>query len=223
MKATATNYTDARKAMVDSQIHPMGVVDETLLEAFLDVPRELFFPEDKRGASYCDEDVEIINGRYLMEPSVFARLVQFADLKADDVILTIGAGLGYNASILSKVASTVIALEEEEELIKKAQVIWDELGYCNIAAALGPLIEGAPVNAPYDTIIFNGAVSSIPQEIKEQLNDGGRLVAVVRATASDVGKATLVERRGDHFSQRVLFDAGTPFLKGFEPKSDFVF
>ncbi len=223
MKATATNYIDARKAMVDSQIHPMGVVDKVLLNAFLDVPRELFFPEDKRGASYCDEDVEIVDGRYLMEPSVFARLVQFSNPKSEDVILNIGAGLGYNASILSKVSSTVIALEEQEELIKKAQIIWDDLGYCNIAAALGPLVEGAPVNAPYDIIIFNGAVASIPQKIKEQLNDGGRLVAVVRETNNAVGKATLVERRGDHFSQRVLFDSGTPFLKGFAPQNDFVF
>ena len=218
------DYVSAREAMIDSQIHPMGVVNEALLEAFARVPREDYFPENKKGISYCDEDVEFATGRFLMEPSVCARLIQAVDPQPHEVALAIGSGAGYTASILSLLTSTVIALEEEKEFIHHAQNVWNRLGYCNIAAAYGPLQQGAPVNAPYDIIIFNGAITEIPREIKEQLADNGRLVAVVRKDSNSIGKATLVQKIGTgSFSERILFDAGTPFLDGFKPRKKFVF
>jgi protein-L-isoaspartate(D-aspartate) O-methyltransferase len=217
-------YAIARQAMINSQIHPMGVVSESLLAAFDTVPREEFVPNDKRGICHCDEDVEIMPGRYLMEPSVFARMVQACKPTADDVALSLGSGVGYNAAILSQLVSTVVALEEDQSLIKQAQASWDKFMYCNIVAVTGELALGAPKNAPYDLIIINGAVAEIPEGIKAQLSVGGRLVALVKKAGQSVAKATLIEQTHDDvFEEQILFDAGTPYLKGFEPKKEFIF
>lgn len=217
-------YNAAREAMIDSQIHPMGVVSEAILEAFANVPREQFVPEEMRGICYCDEDIEIGGGRYLMEPSVFARLLEHADVTSDQVALTIGSGAGYNAAILSLLLSTVVALESEEIFIQQAQSLWDGHSYCNIAGVSGDLCEGAPDSAPYDLIFFNGAVAHVPENIKAQLKVGGNLYAIVKKDGQTIAKATEIKRvQEDVFSERVLFDCGTPYLQGFEPKKEFVF
>lgn len=217
-------YDMAREAMINSQIHPMGVVLEPLLEAFSIVPRESFVPENKKGICYCDEDIEIGKRRYLMEPSVLARLIQEAKPQSHHVALTIGSGAGYSAAILSHLVSTVVALESDDELLAQAQQAWDGLECSNIASLSGDVANGAPDHAPFDLIIFNGAVCSVPNDIKAQLNIGGRLLAIIKPANQPIAKATLVERIDeDSFSDRVLFDAGTPYLTEFMPKKEFVF
>lgn len=224
---TASNldhFLTARQAMVDSQIHPMGVMSAELLAAFSAIPRQDFVPEEMQRICYCDEDIQIAQGRYLMEPAVLARMIQALEPSAEHVALTIGSGAGYNAAILSHLVSTVVALEEERALIDQAQASWDKLFYCNIVGVIGQQNEGAPVNAPYDIIIINGAVAKIPEDIKQQLNIGGRLVAPVKAAGQAMAKVTLVERvKENQFIETVLFSAGTPYLKGFEPKEEFIF
>lgn len=217
-------FYNARKAMIDSQIHPMGVVSEKLLKAFMTVPREYFVPLEKQHICYCDEDLEIGGGRYLLEPSVLARMIQPLEPEPHHVALTIGSGIGYNAAILSQLVMTVVAQEEDRELVEQAQTAWDKLSYCNIAGVTGPQTKGVPHNAPYDIIIINGAVAEIPTVLKEQLNIGGRLVAPVKKNGHRIAKVTLVERVKENiFSETILFDAGTPYLKGFMPKKEFVF
>lgn len=218
------DFNQVRQSMIDSQIHPMGVISEPILETFEKVPREEFVPEGQKGICYIDEDLKISDDRYLMEPSVLARLIQAAEPTKDDVALTIGSGIGYNAAILSHLVSTVVALEEDQDLIDRAQASWDKLSYCNIAGVRGDLTKGVADNAPYNIIIINGAVAEIPQTLKEQLSMGGRLVALVKKAGQNVAKATLVRRGAkDSFSETILFDAGTPYLKGFEPVKEFIF
>jgi len=217
-------FEKARQAMIDSQIHPMGVVSPWVLNAFDTVPREQFVPEEMQGICYCDEDLEIGGGRYLMEPSVFARLLEHADLQKDQVALTIGSGAGYSAAILSLLVSTVVAVESEEIFVQQAQSVWDKHSYCNIAGVSGALEVGAPDSAPYDTILFNGAVAQVPESIKSQLKVGGSLFALIKKAGQSVAKATEIKRISDNdYSDHVLFDSGTPYLQGFEPKKEFVF
>lgn len=224
MNNKAKHYEDARQCMIESQIHPMGVVSEALLKAFSIVPREEFVPENQKGICYCDEDLEVSNGRFLMEPSVLARLIQAADLQPDDVVLSVGTTMGYNAAILSQLVTTVVAIEEDNTLMASAQAAWDKLSYCNIASVSSPLYNGAAEHAPYDVILINGAVAEISDDIKSQLKVGGRLVTVIKKPQQTMGKAIIIEHiEQDMFSSRVLFDAGTPYLKGFEPKKEFVF
>lgn len=224
MPNTMQQYEAARTAMIDSQIHPMGVVMESLLEAFAIVPREAFVPEGKKGICYCDEDIEIGQGRYLMEPSVLGRIIQAAKPQKNHVAMTIGSGAGYSAAVLSHLVSTVVALESDAGMLKQSQAAWDAFGYTNIASVASDITNGEAAYAPYDLIIFNGAVPSVPDVIKNQLSDDGRLVAITKAPNSSVAKAVLIERIDEEsFSDRVLFDAGTPYLKEFTPKKEFVF
>lgn len=220
----AKTYEAARQAMIDSQIHPMGVVSEAILDAFSTTPRELYVPEGMRGICYCDEDIEIARDRYLMEPSVFARLVQAANPKQDEVVLTIGSGVGYGAAILAKLSSTVIAVEHSAAFLEGAQDAWDETTNCNIVGLEGQLEKGMPKHAPYDLIFINGAVCEVPQSLKDQLGVGGRLIALIRRREDKLAKATLITRSAeDIWGEKVLFEAGTPYLVGFEPKQEFTF
>src|SRR5258708_15186676 len=89
------DYTAARLNMVESQVRPNRVTDTRVLGALLDVPRELSLPERLRGVAYVDEDLPVAPGRYLMEPMVFARLLQTARIKPIDTALEIGGAPGF--------------------------------------------------------------------------------------------------------------------------------
>lgn len=214
----------ARKNMVDGQIHTHGVIIPGILEAFESVPREKFVPELFEKIAYNDEDIALGHDRYLMEPAVHARLIQALELKPEDVVLDIGGGTGYGAAILSSLASTVVVLESEKEFTDKASKLWEGLGLCNVAVFSGALEKGHPENAPYDSVIINGAVDNVPEEILQQLANGGRLVAIVKEPGNIMGDARLFYKDEDgHVSSHSLFSAGTPYLSGFAPRPDFRF
>lgn len=210
--------------MVDSQIYTMGVTDEAILEAYRSTPRERFVLPGQEGIAYCDEDLPLGQGRYLMEPLVHARLVSAARPRKDDVVLDIGAATGYSAAIFSTLVSTVIATESAPGLLSRAEETWSSLGLCNIAGFSDTCGRGRVEHAPYNLIFLGGAVSFVPDEILQQIAVGGRLIAVIAEHDARVGKATLIERTtAEHFSSRCLFDAATPYLPGLEPRRQFVF
>jgi protein-L-isoaspartate(D-aspartate) O-methyltransferase len=218
------DYAVARHNMVENQIRTNRVRDPLVLEAMAQVPRELFVPKQMRGIAYVDEDIDLGNGRYLIEPLVLARLLQLADVRSDDVALVIGCGTGYTAAVLARLASTVVALEGDADLATRASGLLAEQGADNVAVVTGPLRDGYPTQAPYDVIIVDGGVQEIPTALCNQLADGGRLVAVTMdAAPGNMGHGTLVSRIGGSFSRRVDFDAATPILPGFTKTPSFVF
>ncbi len=218
------NFEQARKNMVDGQIHTNGVIDQRILEAFQTVPRELFVPEHLRNTAFNDEDLRVAEGRYLLEPSVHARLIQALDLKPDSVVLDIGGGSGYGAAILSSIVSTVVVVESEQYLLDHLAEIQDNLDIRNIATFTGDLREGNPDHAPYDSIIINGAIAEVPQAILDQLAPEGRLVCVLKEGGRPIGAGTLFQKAANGtVSSYPLFDAATPYLFGFEPAVSFNF
>ncbi|MGH1397831.1 MAG: protein-L-isoaspartate O-methyltransferase family protein [Alphaproteobacteria bacterium] len=218
------NYAQARTNMVDGQIHPSGVIDPALLSAFETVPRELFVPEINRGVAYYDEEVSLGNDRVLIEPLILSKMLQELELKQSDVVLDIGGGSGYSAAILSSLVTTVVALEENETLLKQAQKIWNKIEACNIVGVEGKLKKGYSEQAPFDVIILNGAVSEIPQNICEQLAIGGKLITVLTKPDQTMGQVVLVKAIGEsRFSSYTLFDASASYLPGFTPKTVFSF
>jgi protein-L-isoaspartate(D-aspartate) O-methyltransferase len=217
-----SDFATARLNMVESQIRTNGVHDPAILAALGELPRERFVPEAFRGNAYLDEDLRIREGRYLMEPLVLARLLQMAELGAEDVVLDIGCGPGYSTAVLARLSNTVVALEEDPELAAMAVSNLAALDIDNIAVVEGKMAKGYPEQAPYDVIFLGGAVSRIPEALLDQLADGGRLVAVV-TDGDGVGKATRVVRSGAFFSRQILFDACVPPLPGFESAAEFVF
>lgn len=217
-----TEFAAARLNMVESQIRTNKVTDPRIVAAFEAVPRELFVEEAKRGYAYVDEDLEVAPGRYLMEPMVLARLLQAALPQSTDMVLDIGCATGYSTAVLAQLAETVVGRESERGLVDLANRTLNALDVDNAVVVEGPLGEGYPKQAPYNVILFQGAVSEVPLAVKRQLAEGGRLVAVVCDQAG-IGRGTLIRRSGENFSGRTLFDAATPLLPGFERSAGFVF
>lgn len=221
-------FATARRNMVDNQIRPNRVTSPVLLQAMLEVPREIFVSETERGVAYVDEDIRLVSApqggpRWLMEPMVFARLLQAAEIEKSDVVLEVGCGSGYGTAVLSKLAATVVAVESDPVLAEAAAANLERLRVDNAALITGELKKGCPAQGPYGVIVFEGAIDRISDEIVAQLAEGGRLVGVLRNGGARMGQAVLALKRGGQLSHRVLFDAATPYLPGFTPEPSFVF
>jgi protein-L-isoaspartate(D-aspartate) O-methyltransferase len=216
-----TAFETARAHMIESQIRPNKVTDERVLAAIAKISRELFVPEPLKSVAYVDDDLPLGGGRYLMEPMVAARLLQAASVERADIVLVVGSGAGYEAAILAQLARSVVALEDDPVLARRARDALVDLGIAAVSVVEGPSAAGHRSRAPYDVILFGGAVAEVPNEIAAQLADGGRLVAVVKA-AGGVGRAILTTRTGGVVARRIMFDAATPLLPGFHPKPAFV-
>ena len=149
----SADFSERRVKMVDGQVRTTDVTNAPLIEAMLTVPREAFVSAGQRDIAYIDEDIRIGGangaGRYLMEPSPFAKLLQLAEIDASDSALDVGCGTGYASAVLSRLAKSVVALE-----------------------------QGQAAKAPYNVIFVGGSVEEVPAALLDQLAEGGRLVAV---------------------------------------------
>lgn len=221
-KGFVMDFSVARQSMVNSQIRPNRVSDGNVIAAMAEMPREAFLPKALHGVAYVDEDLPLGKGRYLIEPLALARLLQAAAIQPTDVILIIGCGTGYSVAVASRLASAVVAIESDAKLAQAASETLSELELDTVAVTHGDPKAGYAKQAPFDVILFDGAVADIPEAIARQLAEGGRLVAVVRP-GEGVGKAVLVTSGGGILSRRELFDANIPWLPGFEPAAPFVF
>lgn len=215
------DYASARRNMVDGQLRTNRVTDPRVIEAFESVPRERFVPERSRGVAYIDEDLPLGEGRWLMEPMVFARLLQAAGIAPGDSVLTVAAGTGYGAAIVARMAGSVVALEESPALASRAEALLQELEVANAVVVEGRLREGYAAQAPYDLILLEGAVEEVPEALAAQLVEGGRLAAVVREPGG-IGRAMLYRKDGT-VSGRALFDAATPVIESLRRPPAFVF
>ena len=218
------DYAAARRNMVDSQILPNKVTDARIIDAMASLPRESFVPENRRDISYVDEAVSVGDGRYLMEPMVAARLLQHAEPHEDALALIVGCATGYTAAVLAGMISTAVVVESNAAMAEQASQTLSDLGIDNVAIMEGPLADGYPKQAPYDLIVFDGAVPVVPQAIIDQLAEGGRLVAIVGGGDSrTLGHVVIITRFHGAVSSTEIFQAGTPMLPGFEQPAGFVF
>jgi protein-L-isoaspartate(D-aspartate) O-methyltransferase len=216
------DFETARKNMIENQIRPNRVTEPRLLDAFERTPRERFVPETFKSLAYVDEDIPLGRGRYLMEPMVLARLIAALRPEPDDAALLIGVGTGYAAAILAPLVSAVIAVENDKAFAAEAERNLEALSIGNVAVLEGDLTRGCPEQAPYNVILFDGAIARLPELIEAQLAEGGRLAAVIRRPG-DIGRATLITRYRHGFSRRPLFEAATPRLAAFDEEPGFVF
>jgi protein-L-isoaspartate(D-aspartate) O-methyltransferase len=215
-----TVYETARANMIDCQLRPNKVTDKRVLDAFAQVRRELFVPEPLRAIAYIDEGLPLGRGRYLMAPLLAARLLQAATVERGDTLLVVGAGSGYEAAVAAQLARTVIAIEEDPAVARQARAALVEHGIAAVTVVEGPVAQGHRQRAPYDVILFSGAIAALPPDIAKQLAEGGRMPVVVRP-AGEVGRARLYTRTDGVLAHRVMFDAATPLLPGFAVKPAF--
>jgi protein-L-isoaspartate(D-aspartate) O-methyltransferase len=213
--------------MVESQIRPNAVTGGDILKALLDTPREAFVPPALRALAYmegllCVEAARDHRpARYLLPPMVFAKLAQLADIRKTDRVLDIGGTTGYSAAILSRLAASIVALENDAGLTAVAKESLAGLGVKNVTFSMGPLEAGAPESAPFDVIFLNGRVNNQLESLFSQLPEGGRVVGIIGTETA--AKAKLFLKIGGRIQERIGFDAGAPLLPGFESKQAFVF
>ena len=217
-----SEFSIARRHMVESQLRPNRLTDERLIQVLSEVPREAFVPAALKSVAYLDRDLEVAPGRHLMAPMVLARLLQEARVAAHDVVLDLGCASGYSAAVLARLAASVVALEADAELAAWATATLPALDIDNVAVVEAPLPRGLPDQGPYDLIFIAGAVPEVPADLLDQIAEGGRLTAVLDRGAG-LGRATLYQRLDGLVAERALFDATCRPLPGFERAPSFVF
>lgn len=215
------DYAAAREHMIDSQVRTNDVTDAEIHNALRRVPREAFVPASKQSVAYSDTNVVTDEGRVMMRPRDFAKLVHLADIQKTDVVLNIAAGRGYAAAVLSHLADTVVGVEQTQELADRATELLMAHDVLNAAIVQGDLKSGAQEHGPFDVIFVGGAVDNVPKTWLDQLAHGGRLVVV--QPNGPVGQAHLYTKAGNAVGDRIAFDANIPLLPGFEAAPEFVF
>jgi protein-L-isoaspartate(D-aspartate) O-methyltransferase len=215
------DFAMARARMVESQLRPNAITDVGVLDAMASVAREDFVPADRRSLAYMDGDVAVAPNRYLMEPMVFGRLLQLAEIGASDRVLDIGCSTGYGAAVLSRIAQSVVAIDQDKPLADEAAQLLRQQGAANVTVETRSHADGDAAHGPYDAIVLEGRVPVVPEKLFEQLKEGGRLVAVVGN--GDLARAMLYRRNGS-IGSYAAFDASVQQLPGIvAPKPGFVF
>lgn len=217
------DFAAYRQNMIESQIRTNQVTNGAVLSAFGEVPRETFVPDRLKSVAYIDEQLPLGGGRYLVEPMVSARLLQALDVSPLDKVLLVGAATGYMAAILSRLAGEVFALESDAALAAQANRNLRALGAANVTLVQGELRLGYVQKAPYDAVFIDGAVTTIPRALCDQLAEGGRIVTVKTRAEGTAGSGILALKIQGVVSERALFDAVTPLLPGCAPEAAFVF
>jgi len=218
------SFAASRTKMVDSQLRTEGVTDYGLLAAMGSVPRELFVPPTLKPFAYIDNDIVLKRAgepRCMMQPASLGRLLQLAEISNSDNALDVGAGTGYGAAVMARLARSVVALESDPELAATARQTLAALNVTNAKVISNSLEAGAAADGPYDVILLEGAVPRVPTSLLAQLSEGGRLVAVIGEGWSAV--ATLFRKSGDDIGRRPAFNLALQPLPGFRQPASFVF
>ena len=215
-----TDFTERRRMMVDTQVRPSDVTKYPIIEAMLSVPRENFVAGAQREAAYADQNIDLGQGRTLLEPRTLAKMLDALDVQNDELVLDVACGMGYSTAVVARMAQMVIAVEGDDELAAEAQTQLTEIGADNAIVHVAELSEGAAEHGPYDVILVQGGVEKLPQSLMAQLKDGGRVAAIFMTGA--LGQVKIGYKNGDQISWRFAFNAGAPVLPGFAAAKEFV-
>jgi protein-L-isoaspartate(D-aspartate) O-methyltransferase len=199
-----TDFAQARRAMVDSQVAPASVTDRRLLAAMRRIPRERFVPEAQHDLAYIDRDVPLARGRVLSAPAPFARLVQLAGIGEGDKVLDAGAASGYSTAVLAALAGRVVALETDATLATSARENLAAEGIANATVVAGQVQAAA--EAPFDVVVVEDVVEVAPPQLLALLGEGGRLVALVSNNGAPP-TATLFTSQGRAVAGKASFGA----------------
>jgi protein-L-isoaspartate(D-aspartate) O-methyltransferase len=205
--------------MVDTQVRPSDVTKFPIIDAMLSIPREDFVPAAQREAAYVGENLKVGEGRVILEPRTLAKMLDALDISNAELVLDVGAAMGYSAAVISKMAEAVVAVEEDETLASEAQESLSNAGVDNVVMHVGPLVDGAAQHGPYDVIVVQGGAKQFPVALADQLKEGGRVGCVFMNGA--LGEARIGRKQDGQITWRMAFNAGAPVLPGFEEEIAF--
>ncbi|MGC3936386.1 protein-L-isoaspartate O-methyltransferase family protein [Roseobacter sp. EG26] len=216
-----TNFAARRTMMVDTQVRPSDVTKFPIIDAMLTIQREDFVPAAKREAAYMGENLDLGEGRVLLEPRTLAKMLDALDISRDEMVVDIGAAMGYSSAVIAHMSEAVVAVEESESLSAEAQDALAEAGVDNVVVHMAPLTEGAPQHGPYDVMIVQGGVEELPLGLQDQIKEGGRVACLFMDGA--LGEVRIGYKREGEISWRRSFNAGAPVLAGFTREQAFEF
>jgi len=179
MVATMTDLAREREDMVERQLKRRGIREAHILDAFRGVPREAFVCAEHEHMAYGDHPLPIEAGQTISQPYIVALMIQAAGIRESDRVLEVGAGSGYAAAVISRIAARVVAIERQHELVEVARERMQRLGYSNVEIVKGDGTKGFPDSAPYDAILAAASGSHVPKALIAQLSPGGRIVMPV--------------------------------------------
>jgi protein-L-isoaspartate(D-aspartate) O-methyltransferase len=171
-----TDYAAEREAMVERQLRRRGISEPDILDAFRAVPREAFISEDYAHLAYGDHPLPIEANQTISQPYIVALMVQAAAITHGDAVLEVGAGSGYAAAVISRIAARVVAIERQHDLVEVARQRLERLGYANVLIVEGDGTRGCPDEAPFDAILAAASGSHVPSALIAQLAPNGRIV-----------------------------------------------
>ena len=171
-----TDFTSEREAMVERQLKRRGITEPDILDAFRAVPREAFIGEEYAHLAYGDHPLPIEANQTISQPYIVALMIQAAAIKSGDVVLEVGAGSGYAAAVISRIAAKVVGIERQHALVDIARERLQRLGYDNVEIIEGDGTKGCRDQAPFDAILAAASGSHVPRPLVEQLAAGGRIV-----------------------------------------------
>ncbi len=209
-----SNFAARRTMMVDTQVRPSDVTKFPIIDAMLRVPREEFVPSSQREAAYIGENIELDGARVILEPRTLAKMLDALDIEPDELVLDVAPGYGYSSAVIARLAEAVVALEEDAALAKDAIELLGANNADNVIVEQGALAEGAPEHAPFDVIVIEGGVNTIPTALLDQLKPGGRIAALFVEGA--LGEVRIGYKMDGGITWRRSFNAGAPVLPGFE-------
>ena len=179
MAETMTDFAAEREAMVERQLERRGIADRHILDAFREVQRERFIDPEYAHLAYGDHPLPIEAGQTISQPYIVALMIQAARIDLRDKVLEVGAGSGYAAAVISRIAGKVIGIERQHDLVVVARERLARLGFDNVEVVEGDGTRGCPDEAPFDAILAAASGSHVPAPLVEQLAPGGRLVMPV--------------------------------------------
>lgn len=218
----------ANDLMRKAQLLTCEVTNPRVLDAIASVSREQFVSDTLRGVAYVDDEIPLSSGRFILEPLVFAKLLEMADIQPHENVLDIGCGLGYSAAVIGKLARHVTGVEMHQDLAQGARKRLSVAGYENVDVIAAPLFQGSAQHQPYDVIFLEGAVEYVPDSLLAQLADHGRLIAVESleprpGTRSTLGAILHMEKTAGNIVIHKGAHLAASLLPGFERSQTFRF
>lgn len=216
------NIEQARFNMVEQQIRPWEVLDQSVLDLLFVVKREEFVPAAYKAMAFADLELPLGQGEVMQSPKIEARMLQELSVKPTDKILEIGTGSGYMAALLAAKGEHVVTVEINAELADVARGNLEKAGITNVTVETADGSKGLAARGPYDVIVISGGIPAIPDAILKQLRIGGRLAAIVGA--APVMRAQLVTCTGEGIFNTVnMFETMAPCLANFVAEPAFSF
>jgi protein-L-isoaspartate(D-aspartate) O-methyltransferase len=192
------DYAAQREQMVREQIEGRGVRDPRVLAAMREVPRHLFVMAGNEPYAYEDRPLAIGQGQTISQPLMVAMMTEALRPRPDDRVLEVGTGSGYQAAVLARLVREVVSVERHEELAATAGRALAEAGVTNVRIVVGDGSEGLPADAPFDGIVVTAGAPAVPEALKTQLSNEGRLVIPVGPPHHQI--LTIVTRTGSTFT-----------------------